>query len=121
MELLNQARAANGLGPLSRDARLDTVARTWSAHLASSGAALAHNPDFAGQYPSGWRSAGENVAWIDDGSSLGADEVAQRMHEAWMSSEGHRANILGGYTHVGIGVAHSVEHGWYLTQNFGAF
>ncbi|MCV2395205.1 CAP domain-containing protein [Actinotalea sp. M2MS4P-6] len=120
-DLLNQARADAGLGALARKGAVDSVARAWSTHLADGGLALAHNPDYASQIPSGWSSAGENVAWINDNGTLSAAEVAQRMHDAWMASDGHRANILGAYTTVGIGVAHDPAHGWYLTQNFATY
>ncbi|MCL3861589.1 CAP domain-containing protein [Actinotalea sp. K2] len=121
VELANAARAAEGLGALTRDSRIDTVARTWSQHLAAGGLSLAHNPSFADEYPAGWRAAGENVAWIKDGGTLSPGEVAQRMHDGWMASSGHRANILGQYTTLGIGVAHHPDHGWYLTQNFATY
>lgn len=39
-----------------------------------------------------------------------------------MESPGHRENLLNpAYTHLGVGVAYSREHGWYLTQNFAAY
>jgi uncharacterized protein YkwD len=121
VELLNEARTSQGLTALSRDTQLDTVARTWSQHLAANGLDLAHNPSYYEEYPAGWTAAAENVAWINDNGTLTPDEVAQRMHDAWMASDGHRANILGSYTRVGVGVAHDFYHGWYLTQDFAAY
>jgi uncharacterized protein YkwD len=121
MELLNEARTSQGLAALSRLTELDEVARSWSRHLAYYGLDLAHNPNYADEYPAGWTAAAENVAWIDDNGSLTPEEIAQRMHDGWMDSDGHRANMLGSYTHVGIGVAHDPIHGWYLTQNFAAY
>jgi hypothetical protein len=91
--LVNQARWANGQAGLIRNAAMDQVAADWAAQLASSGT-LAHNPDYAAQIPGGWTAAAENVA---QGHPSGA-----AMHDGWMSSSGHRANILGGYTDIGI-------------------
>ena len=55
-------------------------------------------------------TAGENIAW--------GQRTPDEVHDAWMNSSGHRANILGGdYNRIGIGY---VECGgmplW--TQNF---
>ena len=91
--LVNAARASAGLPPLRLNAALDQVAANWANQLAASGQ-LAHNPSYAAQIPSGWMNAGENVA---QGQPTGA-----AMHDAWMASPQHRANILGGFTDVGI-------------------
>ncbi|MFJ9391763.1 CAP domain-containing protein [Nocardioides sp. NPDC101246] len=91
--LANSARAEAGLDPLTRDSALDGLARKWAYKIAADGA-LSHNPDLAEQVPEGWQGIGENVAM---GYPTGAE-----MHKGWMNSEGHRANILGDYTHIGI-------------------
>jgi hypothetical protein len=91
--LVNQARAANGLGALSRNGAMDAVAVNWANQLVANGA-LSHNPSYSAQIPGGWGSAAENVA---QGYSS-----ASSMHDGWMASSGHRANILGNYTAVGI-------------------
>ena len=90
---INQARAAAGLAPLNRDASLDQVAANWANQLAASGQ-LAHNAGYSAQIPGGWTNVGENVA---QGQPTGA-----AMHDAWMASSSHRANILGAFTDVGI-------------------
>ena len=90
---INQARAAAGLAPLNRSASLDQVAGNWANQLAAAGQ-LAHNPSYSAQIPGGWTNVGENVA---QGQPTGA-----AMHDAWMASSGHRANILGAFTDVGI-------------------
>lgn len=91
--LVNQARWANGLAGLIRNPAMDQVAANWAAQLAQQGA-LSHNPDCASQIPGGWVAAGENVA---QGYGSGA-----AMHDGWMSSSGHRANVLGDFTDIGI-------------------
>ncbi|MFD7074766.1 CAP domain-containing protein [Nocardioides sp. NPDC059952] len=91
--LANTARSDAGLGPLTRDSALDGLARKWAYKIAADGA-LSHNPDLAEQVPEGWQGIGENVAM---GYPTGAE-----MHKGWMNSDGHRANILGDYTHIGI-------------------
>lgn len=122
LALANEARTASGLAPLRAHDGLASVARAWSEQLAAAGSALAHNPDYSAQVPGGWSAVGENVAWIDDGGTLSPVEVADRIHQGWMDSPGHRENLLRpGYTHLGVGVGHHPEHGWYLTQNFATY
>jgi hypothetical protein len=91
--LLNQSRQQAGLPLLARDSRLDTVAQAWTSKMASSGT-LSHNPSYSTQIPSGWTRAGENVGFNYSDANL---------HAAWMASSGHKANVLGSYTSVGIG------------------
>lgn len=91
--LVNEARAANGLGGLVRNGALDAVALRWAQQMAASGQ-LGHNPSVGSEIPGGWTSWGENVA---QGYGSGA-----AVHDGWMNSSGHRANILGGFTDIGI-------------------
>jgi hypothetical protein len=91
--LVNQARAANGLGALSRNGAMDAVAVNWANQLAANGS-LSHNPSYSSQIPGGWSAAAENVAQ--------GHPDANSMHDGWMASSGHRANILGNHTAVGI-------------------
>jgi len=91
--LVNEARAANGQAGLLRNAALDEVAAAWAEQMAAAGA-ISHNPSYSAQIPGGWVRAGENVAQGQ------ASEAA--MHNAWMGSAGHRANVLGDFTDIGI-------------------
>jgi len=90
---LNQARAESGLGALNRNASLDAVALGWANQMAANGA-ISHNPGVSGQIPAGWSAVGENVA---QGQPTGS-----AMNSAWSNSPSHRANMLGGYSDVGI-------------------
>jgi uncharacterized protein YkwD len=64
-----------------------------------------------------WR-VGENIAW-----GTGPDSTVSAIFSAWMHSAGHRANILGSYAQIGIGLrvggldGHDSAHVW--TQQFG--
>lgn len=95
--LINSSRSAQGLPALAQDAQIDAVAQDWAQRLATEGE-LSHNPDFGSQIPGGASSAAENVA-------MHSAPTAAAMHQSLMDSEGHRANILGDFTHVGIGYA----------------
>lgn len=91
--LVNQARWDNGQQGLIRNADMDAVALAWAKKMAAS-STMSHNPDYSTQIPAGWRSAGENVAQ--------GYRTAQAMHDGWMASQGHRENILGAFTDIGI-------------------
>jgi hypothetical protein len=93
--LVDQSRGAHRLGGLSRAWDLDAIAARHSAAMAAAGG-IFHNGALAGHVPGGWAALAENV-----GVGPSADDV----HNAFMNSAGHKANILGGYDKVGIGVA----------------
>jgi uncharacterized protein YkwD len=53
-------------------------------------------------------TAGENLAW---GSP---DLSARKTVTMWMNSPGHRANLLGAWTRVGVGIVHISSPGGYF-------
>jgi hypothetical protein len=114
--LLNQARTASGLAPVVRDGGLDGVARAWSNHMAAiylvtgdpvvkatspnncQVSSLCHRPDLVaavGAVEPRWQLIGENI---------GVGGSVESLHSSLWASSGHRANILGNYNRVGIGV-----------------
>lgn len=109
----NAHRKAHGKAPLQLSVPMTTVARDWSRAMATTGE-FKHNPNYARQIPSGWTRAAENIA---AGQSVG-DVVAE-----WMKSPGHRDNILGDFTHLGIGFvsAPGTRYARYYTQVFAKY
>ncbi len=97
LNLMNRERRQAGMAPLAMVAGAQDVARSWSAVMAGDGR-LRHNPDVVSQmqarYPA-WRKVGENVG-------VGAN-VAE-LDTAFWNSPGHRANVLGAFSYVGVGV-----------------
>ena len=93
VSLANEARTSSGLGGLVHNASLDAVALRWAQQMAANGT-LSHNPSVGSEIPGGWTAWGENVA---QGYSTGP-----AVHDGWMNSSGHRANILGGFTDIGV-------------------
>ncbi len=93
LSLVNQARAEQNLGPLKLNSSISSVSQAWANQMATNGA-MSHNPNYTSQIPGGWSKAAENVA--NGYSSPSA------VHNGWMNSPGHRANILGDYTDIGI-------------------
>jgi uncharacterized protein YkwD len=91
---INSARASVGRPALATSSELTSVARSWAAKMASSNT-LKHNPDLTSQITN-WRYAGENV---------GVGGNVPQLHQAFMDSPAHKANILDrDYTQVGVGV-----------------
>jgi uncharacterized protein YkwD len=112
--LVNNERAAHGLGPLNWNDRLGRVAQGWSEHMAAVGSMSHQNLDAILHSPAGagLSALAENVLYGGCGMSAG------QMHRDWMNSPSHRVNILGDFTDIGIGVA--CNGGTvYATQEFG--
>ncbi len=111
---LNAQRASAGLGPLALCGTLNVAAQRQSQAQADANrmfhANLAVNANGSGYVR--WSALAENVA-------SGQRSVDQVMG-AWMTSPGHRANILGGYQHVGVGLANAANGTPYWTQSFGS-
>lgn len=115
VQLINQARANNGLPALSTNSELRSVAANWSATMASDGK-LRHNPNLGSQV-SNWSRLTENVGMRRDGQEV--SYTVQKLHEALMASSGHRANILdSGVSQVGVGVRISDDGTVWVTQIF---
>jgi len=96
--LTNQDRSAQGLGALSRNACLDSVASGYAEQMARSGV-LAHNSG-AGPAIQGCRP---NSSWGDNVGTAAPCDVP-RLEREWMASPGHRRNILtGAFQHIGVG------------------
>ena len=98
--IMNQERANAGVGGISQNASLDTVAQIRAQEIAQSFSHTRPNGSscFTVLNENGivYSTAGENIA-------AGYGDPASVM-SGWMNSEGHRANILNGsFGQVGIG------------------
>jgi uncharacterized protein YkwD len=107
VSLINAERANAGLPALKVAGDLTKVARRHSVRMAESGK-LHHNANL-GSEVSGWDKVGENV---------GRGPNVDRVHAAFMASDGHRRNILDpDWTEVGVGVE-VVDGGLWVTEIF---
>jgi uncharacterized protein YkwD len=105
---MNAARQSAGLAPYAVASDLTSVARSHSAHMASSGS-LYHNPSLTSDV-SNWQAVGENV-----GEGPNVDDI----HTAFMNSPEHRANILDhDFTQVGVGVSVDKNGIIWVTEDF---
>lgn len=114
VELTNVERQKHGLAPLQIDEALSKVARVKSEDMAKQNYFSHNSPtygspfDMMKQFGISYRTAGENIAM--------GQRSPQEVVNAWMNSEGHRANILNSnFTHIGVGHA---SNGNYWTQQF---
>ena len=116
LELVNQERAAAGLGPLEPDPELLEVARSHSADMFARG--YFSHQTLEGESPfDRMRDAG--VRFRTAGENLALAPTVQIAHRGLMNSPGHRANILRPqFGRVGIGILDGARRGIMVTQNF---
>jgi len=109
---LNQFRMRSGLRPLVIDLLLVLVSRGHSGDMQRFGF-FSHNSPVSGK-----------GSFTSRAGQLGASASAENIYmgsysgnaanNAWINSSGHRANMLGGYSRVGVG-----RIGGFFTQMFG--
>jgi len=104
--LVNEARAAHGLGPLQYDPALSAAAADWAAVMAGTGV-LAHDPDLVANI-----DAAVGPDWTYYGGNVGMGGDVAGLHAAFMASGTHAANVLGPYDRVGVGVVWSGSTMW---------
>jgi len=114
LELVNEHRVSIGKSPLVMNEYITYESRVHSQNMAEGDVAFGH--DGFGERVDrirakiGGGGAGENVA-------VGYSSAAQVM-DGWLNSPGHRANIEGNFTHIGIGAYQHEGGAIYYTQIF---
>lgn len=114
IRLVNEIRVQNGLGKLTEDWQLSRVAQYKSQDMKDNGYFSHTSPTYGSPFDMmksfgiSYKSAAENIAK--------GQATPQQVVNAWMNSQGHRANILNkNYTHIGVGY---VKSGNIWTQMF---
>lgn len=103
---INSYRSSNGLSSLSRSGSLDSYARSWAEQMAADGSLSHSNVDsLLGQ----WSAVGENV---------GVGYSVSSLFDAFIDSPKHEANIVGDFTHMGIGVYQDADGALWTTHVF---
>jgi uncharacterized protein YkwD len=103
--LINQARKDNRAAAVTADTAAMTKAQAWSEHMARTGV-LEHTGGGTSVNPrplTGWCKYGENVGY---GPSIAA------VHQAFLNSPPHKANMIGPYNRVGTGAYWSKGYVW---------
>ncbi len=106
---INRERVAVGHKKLALASDLTTIARNHSKKMAADGT-IYHNTNLGNDISGDWYAAGENV---------GMGPSCESIHDAFMASPGHKANILDtDYNQVGVGVATDSDGTIYVTEDF---
>jgi uncharacterized protein YkwD len=125
IDLTNRARRAKGLPPLIKDDELTNVARAYSDdmlvrrffdHTTPDG--VTFDARISDHYPHWVRYMGENIWYASGYNPVNAQRLAKEIVDDWMSSPGHRDNLLDpDFTHLGVGVS-ARHHTIRATQEF---
>lgn len=114
--LTNAIRVRENLAPFKNSNELDALAlyhaqdmakNEYFNHKSQNGDTVL---DRAQRHNIKFKAIGENLA-------MGAQNTIY-MHELLMNSSGHRENILGDFSYMGVGISFSENDAPYLTQNF---
>lgn len=115
-DLINAKRVANGLSALKIDDELQNVARIKAQDMVNNNYFSHTSPTYGSPFDMmksfgiSYKTVGENIA----GNSNNSSAV-----NAWMTSEGHKANILNSsFNYTGIGVVSSPKYGKIYVQMF---
>ena len=114
-ELVNEEREKAGLQPLTLKADVTEAAQVRAVEIVKS---FSHTRPDGRKFSTAlteagvsYRGAGENIAW--------GQKTPEQVMEAWMNSEGHRANILNEkYTSIGVGYYSNANGVNYWSQLF---
>jgi uncharacterized protein YkwD len=116
-KLVNQERAKNGMQAFECGPIGIKVAHDYSQLMCDTGHFDHTGPDGSSPFERmqkggiNFQTAGENIA--------AGQATPEEVMQSWMSSSGHRANILGDFKYIGIGYV-ECKGGWghYWTQDF---
>lgn len=112
---VNEHRQSMGLPPLQLSATLCDIARSHSINMAHGAVPFSHD-GFEQRVAEAWKlmppqgPAAENIA---EGVTS-----ARAVVDLWLHSAGHRRNIEGNYTIMGLGIATNEKGTVYFTQMF---
>lgn len=115
VDLVNAERAKAGLNPLTLDKEIEGAALVRAKEIEIS---FAHTRPDGRSFSTAlkdrgitFKSAGENIAW--------GQRSPEAVMDAWMNSDGHRANILNPrFTKIGVGYYQNTAGRNYWTQLF---
>lgn len=107
---INAERSSRGMNTLAVDGGLRSHARQHTAEMiANNDLYHSSSAELKAAAGSGWSAIAENV---------GRGNTVDSLHDAFMDSSGHRANILGDYNYVGIGTDTAPDGRLYVTVVF---
>lgn len=114
IDQINQERANVGLAPLTVDLRLVGVAEAKAQDMNTNGYFSHTSPTYGSPFDM-MRNAG--IQFYSAGENIARNISVDAAMAAFMSSDGHKANILNpGYNHVGVGIVYSSAGSFYVQE-----
>lgn len=116
-QLVNRYRRERGLSPLRLDTAVARIARAHSEAMAGGRARFSDGfPERARELSRRirYREVAENIAR----NNYPADSTVLMAVQGWLRSDGHRANIEGGFDLTGVGIARGGNGTFVFTQIF---
>lgn len=114
LELINQARVAEGLVPLRSHPFLNRFATEWAARMGKKNV-LEHRSRAdlrQAMCQQGFARINENIYYAS------AKTSPERIVQQWLNSPGHRRNLLNpNIREAGVGVVHTQDGRWYAAFN----
>lgn len=108
VERINDLRSSKGLAPLAVHPELVVKAQGHAATMAAAGRI--------------WHSkleVGIDAPWVYLGENVGAGSGVANLHQAFIDSPTHYANLVDGdFTHVGVGVVPGIDGRMYVAEAF---
>lgn len=115
VQLANQARAQAGAGPLKWDAALAAAARAHCLRMAAEGV-ISHQYADEPEISERAAQAGAHFSVIEENVAIAPNPAS--VHNAWMRSAGHRANLLNPHVdRVGVAVV-AGRNGLYAVADY---
>lgn len=116
VDQINASRAAYGLPRLTVNVQMVRHGRAWARRMARDNRVY-HRPNLAEVVDGNFDRLTDNVGYT---ALLGASDrtLVTRLHQAFMASYGHRAQILGRYNQVGVGIHRASGGRMWVAVNF---
>ncbi|MEG1409907.1 MAG: CAP-associated domain-containing protein [Terrisporobacter sp.] len=116
IDLTNCTRYSNNLSPLQYSEKAKISATNHSLDMSDNNY-FDHN-NLKNETPFD-RMEKQNINYTTAGENIAAGQTnAIFAHNGWINSLGHRKNILGNYTYIGVGVIFGGYYKTYYTENF---
>lgn len=116
LSLINNARAENGLAPLSTLELLDSTAKVKAKDMVTNDY-FSHNSPTYGSPFNMMKNAG--ITFKTAGENIAGNSSVEKAVNSWLLSDTHKENILSNaYNFVGIGVEKSDTYGYVIVVMF---
>lgn len=111
--LVNQEREKAGLAPLSLNTTISSAAQVRAKEIVSQ---FSHTRPDGRDFSTALQEKG--ISYKGSGENIAkGQKTPEQVMQGWMNSSGHRANILGNYTNIGVGY-YEINGVTYWTQLF---